>query len=340
MTWAMACWMTRSTTLGMPSARSPPPGFGIITRRTGLGLIATLAQGLADRRPVLAGVGREVFDAHAVDSRRAPVGLHPRPRPFQVGRRQYCFHQVFVQGWLGGTTPIPGSPGRVHRRVRVIHGSSLSIHVRPFAPCRRLLWPLLTSVRSRRKFLPVALCRVPVCRLFARMRRATRRSAWALMIQFRPFWNYGSARHRHARQISPGKNAMFPCASAAFTLSAVSDGLRHEVPTRPQTRPSMQFLSVASHVCTPASSRQALAGLPLPSASGYHRFMMNPCRYSHRGLSPHYTAPMLGAHRAFEPTAASGLRALAIPSALRASAAAQRERWASRDRPSCVRRLM
>jgi hypothetical protein len=129
-----------------------------------------------------------------------------------------------VQGWLGGTTPIPGSPGRAQRRVRVIHGSSLSIHVRPFAPCRRLLWPLLTSVRSRRKSLPAALCRFPVCCLFARLRLATRRNAWALMIQLRPFWKYGSARHRYARQISPGKNAMFPCTSAAFTLSAAPTG--------------------------------------------------------------------------------------------------------------------
>jgi hypothetical protein len=32
---------------------------------------------------------------------------------------------------------------------------------------------------------------------------------------------------------------------------------------------------------------------------------------------------------ALEPTAASGLRRLAVPSSLRASAAAQRERWAS-----------
>ena len=39
-----------------------------------------------------------------------------------------------------------------------------------------------------------------------------------------------------ARQISPGKNAMFPCTSAAFTLSAASDGLRHVVLARPQTR--------------------------------------------------------------------------------------------------------
>ncbi len=99
-----------------------------------------------------------------------------------------------------------------------------------------------------------------------------------------------------ARQISPGKNAMFPRTSAAFTLSAVSDGLRHVVLARPQTRPFMQFLSVASRVCSPASSRPALADSPLPSASGYHWLFMNPCRHSHRGLPPHYIAPMLGAH--------------------------------------------
>lgn len=62
----------------------------------------------------------------------------------------------------------------------------------------------------------------------------------------------------------------------------------------------MQFLSVASHVCAPASSRQALAGLPLPSASGYHQLMTNQCRHSHRGLPPHHIAPMLGAHPAVE----------------------------------------
>jgi hypothetical protein len=38
--------------------------------------------------------------------------------------------------------------------------------------------------------------------------------------------------------------------------------------------------------------------LPLPSASGYHGVMTNPCRHSHRGLPPHHIAPMLGAHPA------------------------------------------
>lgn len=97
-----------------------------------------------------------------------------------------------------------------------------------FGPSRclaaSLLRPLLTSVRSRRESLPAALCRCPVRCLFARLRRATRRSAWALVYQFRPFWIYGSVRHRYARQISPGKNAMFPCTSAAFTVGAVPMG--------------------------------------------------------------------------------------------------------------------
>ena len=67
------------------------------------------------------------------------------------------------------------------------------------------------------------------------MRLTTRRSARALVTQFRPFWNYGSAMHRYARQISPGKNAMFPCTSAAFTLSAAPTGfaMRCQLARRP-----------------------------------------------------------------------------------------------------------
>ena len=160
-----------------------------------LGLIAAIVEALANRRPLLAGIGRQVFSAQAVDARCAAVGLHSAPCLVQVGRRQYCLHQVLVQGWLRSPTPILGSPGRVRRRGRVGHGSALSLPVRPFGAPRAggLLRPLLSSVRSRREFLPVALCRFAVCRLFARLRRATRRSAWALMIQFRPFWTYGSA---------------------------------------------------------------------------------------------------------------------------------------------------
>lgn len=40
------------------------------------------------------------------------------------------------------------------------------------------------------------------------------------------------------------------------------------------------------------------ADLPLRWASSYDRFMMNPCRRSHRGLSTHYIAPMPGSNAA------------------------------------------
>ncbi len=36
-TCSSACWIKRSVTVGMPSSRSPPSGFGDLTRRTGIG---------------------------------------------------------------------------------------------------------------------------------------------------------------------------------------------------------------------------------------------------------------------------------------------------------------
>lgn len=91
-------------------------------------------------------------------------------------------------------------------------------------------------------------------------------------------------------------------------------------------QPSMRFLSVASHVCSPASFRQSLTSLPLPSASGYS-CRMRQDRYSHRGLTPHYIAPMLGAHPSVNRTACK-LR-LQVRSGLRPPPAGYVERYAS-----------
>ena len=77
----------------------------------------------------------------------------------------------------------------------------------------------------------------------------------------------------------------------------------------------MRFLFVDSHLCTWASFRQALAGLPLPSASGYPDDIGS----SHRGLSPHKLMPMSGVHPALNRTAQK-LR-FGKPSALRTAAA-------------------
>jgi hypothetical protein len=64
----------------------------------------------------------------------------------------------------------------------------------------------------------------------------------------------------------------FPCPTAALTLSPAPAGFRHLVPTRPGTEPALRFLSVGSPLCARASSRQLLAGLPLPSASSLSGF--------------------------------------------------------------------
>jgi hypothetical protein len=82
------------------------------------------------------------------------------------------------------------------------------------------------------------------------------------------------------RQISPGKNTMFPRTSAAFTVGAVpsSFAVMCQLASAPSAfyaisvRPPRGFpLGITSHFCSSASSKQALASLPLPSASGYPR---------------------------------------------------------------------
>ena len=122
------------------------------------------------------------------------------------------------------------------------------------------------------------------------IRRAVRaygRVRW-LIQSFRPGPQSGSrgTLRPPIGQISPDKSMDCRCTTAAFTLSLAPGGLRHLVLTSPGTKPSMRFLSVGSHLCTRASSRQTLAGLPLPSASSYIG-SEEPYRYSYRGLTPH-----------------------------------------------------
>ena len=166
------------------------------------------------------------------------------------------------------------------------------------SPIFRLLRPLLTSVRSPSSIAArgaVFTGAIAVC--FARCGRQ-RPLRLDLDQPVGPAGIFAPCLHRLVEQISPNKNMSFPCTTAAFTLSAVTLGLRDQVPTRPQTRPSMRFLSVGSHVCTWASSRQTLTGLPLPSASGYPDDIGS----SHRGLSPHKLMPMSGVHPAVQRT--------------------------------------
>lgn len=99
-----------------------------------------------------------------------------------------------------------------------------------------------------------------VAAVFFDTQRAARHGAWVLVSRLN---RSGLGHHPvapHAVQISPGKNANVPCASAAFTMPTEPKGFVVMCQLAPQAWPFMRFLFVASHFCTRASSRQDLAG--------------------------------------------------------------------------------
>ena len=87
------------------------------------------------------------------------------------------------------------------------------------------------------------------------------------------------------QQVSPGKNADFPCTFAPFTALALDCiGLRCLLPTRPATQPLMEFAFLNSQVCLrlppdPASRRRPCPWLTVGA--------INP----RKGLSPSSQRP-------------------------------------------------
>ena len=79
--------------------------------------------------------------------------------------------------------------------------------------------PITPRIAARRA-MPVA----PFAAMFARCAAGSRRDARVLVIQFHPVWKLRFNSASHAGQISPGKNAMFPRTSAAFTVGTVPMG--------------------------------------------------------------------------------------------------------------------
>ena len=225
-------------------------------------------------------------------------------------RRKRCFREQPDQR----ARLVPGHEAAPTRPVGVI----VEVESYPTPPCPSMFGssPRCLAARAASTasadFCPITLTDCSAARCAQSRVRCLLRShrgdstpcAWTLINQW-PDWcpttrpltaNFG--------QISPNKNMSLQCATAAFTLSAGPGGLRHLVLTRPQTAPAMRFLSVGSYLCARASFRQALAGLPLPSASSYPESIGS----SYRGLSPHKLMPMSGVHQQFEPTRSSGLR--------------------------------
>ena len=72
-------------------------------------------------------------------------------------------------------------------------------------------------------------------------------------------------------QIAPDKNMNYHDTTAGFTVPRGFMAFVVWCPLDPAAQPGIQFLCVGSSFCTPASSGQSLAVLPLPSASLYYR---------------------------------------------------------------------
>ena len=219
------------------------------------------------------------------------------------------------------------SPGRVQWHAEVCSAPPCGCEVRSFSSCE----PTMTSA----DFCPItphvtARRAVPMSNWgwgwgFARLKLAqpTQLSAWFASGTARPSRYSVAALSPHAGQIalqaasgqwpdpspginspfglfksglSPGRCANCQCTSAAFTVGCVPVGFA--AMCHRQQHPSaltMRFLSVASHLLHSGFLQTMPRDIALAFGSWLSLLTMSPSRYSHRGLSPHKFAPMLGA---------------------------------------------
>ena len=114
-------------------------------------------------------------------------------------------------------------------------------------------------------------------------------------------WSAPTTGGRKARQISPGKNMIFPCTTAAFTSP-------HVLRTGFEKLCSLaQGFGLICGFC-PSARRFALRllsdiGSPLSPCLRLVLFevvRMTPSRKMYRGLSPHKIMPMPGTHKSFK----------------------------------------
>jgi len=254
----MACWISRSCTVGIPNCLTPPSGLGISTCLTGLGRYFPLSRASRTSNqcafrwprssftPILSIPAAplllstrfnavSMFPRSNIASHVGFDGLNPSPASdFPLSRAGNgsalcaipagftCFACSVVS--LSGNFCLPGS----FRELLIVlilssFGPSLIFPV---------LWPRLTPV-------------VSVC-----LRKQGCLPAW--------------------QQVSPGKNIGFPCTLAAFTLPALDRiGLRCSLPTRPAGLASHSVRVPQVAGLLPASFRPHLAMTPLPSANGW-----------------------------------------------------------------------
>ena len=130
-----------------------------------------------------------------------------------------------------------------------------------------------------------------------KLAQPTQLSAWFVLGTARPSRYSVAALSPHAGQISPVRCANCLCTSAAFTVGCVPVGFA--AVCHRQQHPSaltMRFLSVATHLLHSGFLQTMPRDIALAFGSWLSLLTMSPSRYSHRGLSPHKFALMLGAH--------------------------------------------
>ena len=196
----------------MPSSRSPPSGFGIVTRRTGLGRYVpanSCSRIAAQCRP--AGV-RGLINIQPVDSRCSFVALYSLERPLQV---------------LSSSAPLPAAPAlcsSVSCRGRL--ASSLTGHSRlhrasPAAPLARAS-----------DALP---CRIDMASTLL-SRSALRRRGKLLRPLLTSRSGSTPSPFQAQGEISPGKNAILHCTTAGFTPPSLTTRASRFLPARPDRR--------------------------------------------------------------------------------------------------------
>ena len=95
----MACWITRSGTVGTPGGPLASIGFRDehpAHRRRMIGAFTELG---ADALPMFAGKRREVIDGHPIHARRAFVGPHPLPGEAHIRAVQHLPEQRVRIDW-------------------------------------------------------------------------------------------------------------------------------------------------------------------------------------------------------------------------------------------------
>ena len=119
-TCAIAWQISLSRQVGTPSKRSPPPGLGITTRRTGDGRYVPASRACRTRRPVLPQPRHKLLRGHAVHTRRARIGPDTPQRPAQILRREHPLPQETSRP---GMTASSGCAGRPLRSAAVLNGT-------------------------------------------------------------------------------------------------------------------------------------------------------------------------------------------------------------------------